>query len=223
MERTFMRDTRHCSQALCLLAVSLCSMTSVIASPAADREEPAAEYVLEVNGKARPVALNKEFRVPVRAGSARMKLSLKPLRTFNKSGVRFQYPTQYSFEADNSDPNVTIWTISGNNSALMLNRFAKVESSTALQAVVAEITAGYGQSNVKTTPTAMTLGMRKVGGQRLNVVLAGQKLVQEVFAFSNSKSTFVLIVQDTPQDNGKQTVETTQLKKLLTTSLRIIG
>jgi hypothetical protein len=137
--------------------------------------------------------------------------------------VRFQYPTQYSFEADNSDPNVTIWTISGNNSALMLNRFAKVESSTALQAVVAEITAGYGQSNVKTTPTAMTLGMRKVGGQRLNVVLAGQKLVQEVFAFSNSKSTFVLIVQDTPQDNGKQTVETTQLKKLLTTSLRIIG
>jgi hypothetical protein len=69
----------------------------------------------------------------------------------------------------------------------------------------------------------MTLGMRKVGGQRLNVVLAGQKLVQEVFAFSNSKSTFVLIVQDTPQDNGKQTVETTQLKKLLTTSLRIIG
>ncbi|HEX8234738.1 MAG TPA: hypothetical protein VF600_02185 [Abditibacteriaceae bacterium] len=218
-----MRHTRHGVPVFLALAVHLCGLPSVTAATAIDGQEPAAEYVLEIDGKARPVALNKEFRVPVNAGNARMKLSLRPLRTFNKSGVRFQYPTQYTFEADTSDPTVTHWAVSGNNSILMLHRFEKVEASAALQAVTSELVSQFGKSNVKVNAVSMVLDRRKVAGKRLNVMLAGQKVVQEVFAFSNRESTFVLIVQDTTQDNGKETPETTRLKKLLAASLRFNG
>lgn len=212
---------------LCVFAAQLYGAGQVSASPSApqsmtqgDKQEPPAEYVLEVNGKSLPVSTGKSFEVDVDAGKARMKLSIKPYRTFNKVGVQFQYPVGYSFEADNTDPNVTIWSMSGNSSLLMLQKFAKVSSIFMLNQLASGLAAEYERKNVKISPTSILLGGRKTPGKRLFITVAGQKLVQEVFAFSTSTSTFALIVQDSPTESGKETPEVKRLKQLLATSFK---
>jgi hypothetical protein len=195
-----------------------CSALPALAAPN-DKSEPVTEYTLLVNGSKLPLTIGNEVASKVAGQQIRFKLSRQPFRQFNKSGVRFQYPVNYGFEADDSQQGVMVWTLTGGNSILMLHRFAKLPAASLSSEIVGEMTRQFGAKNVVVSPLTLFLKGRKVPGKRLNISLAGQKLVQDVFAFSTPKNSFVLVLQDLP-DNGKPSAESTKLKVLLTQSLK---
>ena len=196
---------------------SLFSMLPAHAAPQADGLEPPAQYVLQINGKPTPLSLDKEISLNTKTGRTRFLLSRGATRRFDKSGVKFDYPTDYGFEADLSDSKIAIWTLSGRSSTLMLQRFPLVGPALLRDQMTRELTRQYGAKNVVVRPASLFLGGREVEGKRLHVSLARQRLVQEVFAFSNPKYAFVLMIQDAPQ-GGKESAETRSLKTMLTSS-----
>ena len=200
--------------------VFLLAMTAPsFAAPQGDKTEPPAQYVLTINGKPLPITLDREVSAPVAGGAARFKLSRGALRGFDKSGVRFSYPVGFSFEADTSEPGVVIWSMSGGDTTLMLQKFSKLPLAVLEKSFVGVMIQQYGRKNVVSSPTSVVLGGRKIAGQRLDISLAQKKLVQEIFTFSTAKNSFILIVQDAP-DAGKPSALTTQLKALLAQNFR---
>jgi hypothetical protein len=196
------------------------TVPDVAATPVPDvKAEPEAQYELQINNKPVALTLEKEMWVGMKAGPTRVKLVRSPLRLFDKSGVRFQYPVDYTFEADDSDPNVLIWTLSGTNSAIMVQQFGKVTAPTLINAVIGEAIKLYGRGNVKLSPVTFDLGSRKLQGKRLNVTLAKQKLMQEFYSFGTAKNSFIFMIQDS-SGKGWQTQEVRHLKNLLYSSLQ---
>lgn len=201
-----------------LLSLFALNVSPLVAAPN-DKSEPAATYTLQVDGKKLPLTLGNEVASNIAGQQIRFKLSRQPFRQFNKSGVQFQYPVEYGFEADDSQPGVTVWTLTSGNSILMLHRFSKLPVPKLGADMVSEITKQFGDKNVDASPMTLFLKGRKVPGKRLNISLAGQKLVQDIYAFSTTKNSFVLVLQDVPE-KGKPSAESTKLKVLLTQSLR---
>ena len=187
------------------------------AAPQNDGAEPPAQFTLQINGKVTPVTLDKEFSLDGKPGRVRYLLSRAATRRFDKSGVKFDYPTDYGFEADLKNPRTAIWTLNGRSSLLMLQRFPLSGPALLREQMVKELVKQYGSKNVVVRPASLFLGGREVEGKRLHVSLAKQRLVQEIFAFSNQKYAFVLMIQDAPV-GGKESAETRKLKTLLSSS-----
>ena len=198
---------------MCVLS---CSQMG-LAAPQDDALEPPAQYVLNINGKPWPMTLDKEISLDRKAGRTRFMISRGATRSFEKSGVKFDYPANYGFEADLSDRKVAIWTLSGRNSSVMLQRFPLIGPALLRARMARDLTLQYGSKNVVSTPTSLLFNGRKIAGQKLKVSLAKQRLVQEIFAFSNQKYAFVLMLQDAPV-RGEESVETSVLKNLLAQS-----
>lgn len=201
-----------------LLALALAPSALGLAAPD-DKSEPPARYTLKMGDKSLALTLDKEIEVESAAGPTRLKLSRDPLRQFEKSGVTFRYPVEYAFGADSSELFVTIWTMSGVDSIVMLQRFPLVPTETLRQTMITGLTEEYGRKNVTIAPTSLLAGGRKIAGQQIKVLLVSQPLVQEVFVFSTSKNSFVLVLQDTPNKSGL-TAEFKRLKALVASSLR---
>jgi hypothetical protein len=184
-----------------------------------DKSEPAAQYLLQVNGVKLPMTLGPEVASKVAGQQIRFKLSRQPFRQFDKSGVKFQYPASYVFEADDSEPGLLVWTLTGGNSVVILQRFPKEPLPKLSADFNAEMVKQFGARNVVTTPYTMYLKGRKLAGRRLSIGLVGQKFTQDIFAFSTAKNSFILVIQDVPE-NGKTSVESTRLKVLIGQSLK---
>lgn len=201
---------------LFLACFSLFVASGAVAAPQDDATEPPAQYQLHLNGKPIPMTLDKEISLDRRAGRTRLMISRGATRRFDKGGVAFDYPSDYGFEAE-LGAKIAVWTLSGRASILMLQRFPLSGPALLRERVTREMVAQFGRKNVVISPAALLLGGRTIEGKRLQVSLAKQVLVQEIFAFSTARHAYVLMVQDAPQA-GKETAEMRGLKALLAKS-----
>jgi hypothetical protein len=185
--------------------------------------EPPLEFTLEIDGKpvAVPIHLDKPFNPIVNGKKVSMTLSVKPHRLFRHSGVTFQYPQYYVFEADADEGDAPIWTFSGNDNVLILARYPKGDDADHLKSAVDSAVAQYGKPRVKQSDCTLTLDDRKLDGKRLDVRLAEVAIRQELYAFTADRYSFVLIVQDTPEENKQPTEETAAAIKMLEESFKI--
>lgn len=203
--------------ALFSLFLTLPALAAPVIAPQDDASEPPAQYELQINGKAVPMTLGKEISLDRKAGRTRYLLVRGATRRFDKSGLKFDYPADYNFEADLRDPEIAVWTLGGRSALLTIQRFPLAGPALLRERMARELTALYGSKNVKIKPAALLLGGRGVEGKKLLISLAKQSLSQEIFAFSGYKYAWVLIVQDLPTQ-GRETDEARELKALLARS-----
>lgn len=215
-----MKNIRSVTNLLMLGALVLAPVLAApaVAAPAAD--EPPYEYVLTIDGQPVEVQENKTIKVTIAGREVEVKLAPRPYRVFHKAGVTFQFPRSYSFQSDLSNPQISIWTMNGNDVMVMVQHFGDVPVAAVLPIMVQEMVKQYGPKNVKDTATTITLDGRAVAGRRLAVTLAGQNLVQEVYAATGKQGAFVLVVQDAPSAPGKATDEVQRVKKQLAETFR---
>jgi len=60
-----------------------------------------------------------------------------------------------------------------------------------------------------------------IKGKQLNVNFANIRLEQQLFYYSNNKSTVVIVLQDNLTDSGDNTSEFINMKKLMQTTLNV--
>jgi len=181
-----------------------------------DTTEPPVTYTLEVNGQKYLLTADKTVILKGNFQNPKVTLRASSTRRFEHGGVAFDYPANFTFEADLSDPGIRTWTMSGNNVTVMLFHFDEPVKPTELIASTAE---SLGTNVERMEPTSLKLGTLNARGQSALLKVGGVALSYTVVATpSAAGKSRLLIVQDLPQDDGRPSDEKTTILKMLSES-----
>lgn len=201
----------------CLWVVALAAREQPATAPV--EEEPPMRFTLQIEGKSVPVELDRPFQIDLDNRQIQAQLRAEPTRRFQAGGVSFEYPRHFAFEADRDDPNLTLWTLDGNDGVIMLMRFkVPVEPDQLLEEFVGQ----YGKGNVQQGPVRVSLRGQEFEGTRLKITLAGARLHQDVFLLPATGGGLAMIVQDSPDESGNSTDEVREVIRLLEKTFQFI-
>ncbi len=150
-----------------------------------------------------------------------MKLLVQPTRRFAAASVEFDYSRHMSFEVYRDDPNVTIWSLTGNDVLIMVQKYARSDLRVLLNAVVGGTADYYGDAEVEQSRTSIELSGMTAKGHRLSVVIAGTHLRQDFFPVQLRDASLVLMLQDTLDDDGSASEEGKKARDLLLKTFKI--
>jgi hypothetical protein len=209
--------------ALCRAAV-LGALVATGSIHAAESESLAPQLVFyfEVDGKRVPLELDKPFATQALGGAKAATLRLAPHREFSHGGIRFRFPREFGFEADLEWPQISMWTLSGNDCSILVHRYrAQSDPKAIQQSVVEQMAALYKSAKKKTVPVSLEVGGAVLRGTRIDVEMAGTKIFQDIYALPSGKDVLVLIVQDAPSEGGRLSAERVGVETLLRESLKL--
>jgi len=191
--------------------------------PLHDIKEPPLVMYLEADGKKTPVEVDKPFEVETKGGKTTFTLRMESYRVFQNAAVSFQYPRGATFKVQ-GEGLVRLCTISDSPAVVMVQHFRnQPDAGLILKQMVEQILAQYGESaEVKQVETTVEYQKRSLKGVRLEVRIARQLLHQSLFSFASGKDVVVLILQDTPDEEGKPSRAFAQFQKLMQDSFRFL-
>jgi hypothetical protein len=201
-----------------------CLLSFLVAAeekPAADFQEPPLQLSLDDGNKTIPIEIDKPFQLEPLQAKSPLTLRIKPFRTFMIPGVSFPYQKHYTFKVEDK-AECTSWQLTGTPSLIMLFRFKKsLDQNIMFSAMVAGMMAQYKKENVKSSEATIELGGHKLSGQMLTINLAGQTLIQELYAFTVKETVFIIMIMDKPGKDGQPSEEGVRQKKLLKEGFRL--
>lgn len=213
----------HALAAIAWVVCCLPASAAVGQQPGKGADPPAVteEYTLEIDGKSVDVRAGEAATVEVAGKKVRAKITAKPDKLFRAGSVSFRVPKEYSLETEAEPDGTTMWTLDGDNGVLILVRFgAAQDPKEGVETMVDYLKGQYGEANVKTSPVSLKLGDRVQQGMRVSATVAGQRLVQDLFAWKSGGATYLLTVQETPQDDGSSVAELRRVRQLLADTFR---
>jgi|GEM_PF-7082643 len=197
------------------LLVAAAGLAGAGAKAGLNLKEPPMELLLDLEGKQVPVALDKPFTVKVNGADVTMKITAMPERTLNLGEATIKYPREYTYAVDDSTEGVLQWTLSGNDNVVIVSRFTEGAPAELLKTMEGELRTAYGRDKTKVVNSEVSIGGKKYASRKVTANISGQKLVQELVGLSAGKASFILIIQDTPDDNGGTSKDTQRMLNLL--------
>ena len=194
-------------QRLLVMAVACATVCSVLRAD--DTTEPPLSYILEVDGQ--KFLLNADKTVILKGKFDNPKVTLRPSETrrFEHEGIAFDYPANFTFEADLDEPGIRTWTMSGNNVTLMLFDFEEAVKPAELIASTAET---LNTDVDRMDPVTLKLGSLNSEGHTAQLKVGEVALTYTVVALpSNEGKSRLFIVQDLPKDDGQPSDEKTAI------------
>ena len=101
------------------LALMLCSGALV----ASEDKEPELGYTLLVDDQPIRLQPNKETVIAGIFTNLHVRLIPEQERHFTYGGFSFKYPAHFGFEADFRTPGLKLWTLSGNDFVIMVQKY----------------------------------------------------------------------------------------------------
>lgn len=182
--------------------------------------EPAQHAELEIDGRKFSVVTGHKSTIDIDGKRRKVLVKISPFKEFNKAGVRFRYLGQRHFSYDRLSKTVDHWSLDGNNTIVMVQRYAvevtRKEIMDQFRKQFESMKAGIRQSGVSLRHSKGTLQ-----GDRLNITLGQVKLSQDIFVIPGKNITRTLIIQDTTSGSGKNTREFGETKNLIEKTLSI--
>lgn len=179
------------------------------------------EFVLQGNGKELELRIGQPTELPKDFAGAKVTLRVRPTRRFDYQGLRFQYPQNYTWEYEQKEDGPQSVTLSGHTNVLILQFYDdKQDPARQAERLANSIAASLG-SRTKTSACELAgKEKRKLAGKRLEAVLGGTKIAQEVYALPlGGGEVALLVVQDTPGEDGKPDPETAAMLEHFADSL----
>ena len=210
--------------------LSIVAVTLILAMSAESLARPAGEtppraFTLTIAGEQHTIHLNAAKRLKVGKQELEVRLTASATRLFdNAGGLRFRYPADFTFTYDDSMPIQPSWSLDGSDCIVMV--FDVSQDPREVGAIQADIKNNMVQAyrasgTVETTVGTMNLGGKLYATQRLNVVLAGSGLIQDLAALSGGAKKYILLVQDSVDADPKGTAEGLEMRELLKQTLSL--
>ena len=194
------------------------------ANGAGEAQEPPQLFFLELEGKRIPIELDKPLGTDVLGGAKAVTLRVEPHRVFRYAGLRFHYPREYTFEADLDMAAVWLWTLSGNDSKIIIQQYkSSKDHGAALELVKKELVAVYKDNKTIEAPVKLSIRGTEVKGKRIEVSIANTLIRQDLYSFPSGKDSIVVILQDSPQDSGSPSADRTRMEKMFCETLQLPG
>lgn len=191
----------------------------------APKSSPAAlplEFILEIDGQAIPMTTENPVKLTIAGKEVVARLVQKPDRLFKTPGLSFRIPSQHAYEFDDSAPGIKQWTFDGNdNVVIVTGSDVGIEGGELIKSTVDGIVSKFGRKNSKQDKSELTLGGKKYPSVRLRITLAGQSLQYQIASVASGKFTFLIMVQDSLNDDGSESDETKSVLQLLDKTLKL--
>jgi hypothetical protein len=174
-----------------------------------EEREPALKYSLEINGQRHEILLDTPTELKGAFENPKVTLTASPTREFSFGAVKFEYPANFTWEANLKTPDLKFWIMSGNDFKIMY--FIHDEGYT-LETHVESMIEQFGKTNTVVTESQRKLGGRIYKGRNLRLTIANTKINQEVYVFAAKGMTRLIILQDSAEeangsDEGRKTME----------------
>jgi hypothetical protein len=140
-----------------------------------EAQEPKLSFNVGVAGTRVRVVEGEAAAVPGTFQNPAISIAVEPQRTFTYAGMRFDYPRNFTFEADLEGASSS-WTLSGNDLKIMVFRFDERVST---EDYVKELVKRFGPTTT-TAPMQLRLGGVDYPGTRLDVRLVQTDLIYQV-------------------------------------------
>lgn len=214
----FMSFTRNWIFAACLAAL--------VAAPtfADDSEalEPPQLYELKIGDQSVPIQEGKPVDLTGSFTNPQIELVPRPTRLFVRRGIQFEYPRQFTFEADLKSPFSKSWTLSGNDLKLMV--FAMTVPVTPRQFGDNVMgTLGKDHCEITEPQAELVLGMERLKGVKFIASVAEQHISFEIYDLPKAgRTSRLLTIQDNPDENGDRSAEGRAGMELLQKSFKLV-
>ncbi|MBX3413225.1 MAG: hypothetical protein KF708_11095 [Pirellulales bacterium] len=211
--------------ALIVSALACLSGAAALAEQAAQDEtiEPGLTFSLTLGDKTVPIVEGKPVQVSGKFSDPKVTLNIDPHRVFDLRGARFDYPRHFTWEADLTDPNVAVWTLSGTTFKIMFFAFQGDTSAESVVESLEENFTGQG-AEVAKKPCKLTLEGKAIAGTQLDLTLVGNKLIDQVYGLPGGDGVSRLVIfQDTPNENGQPSAEAVETLKRFSESFKSAG
>jgi len=184
--------------------LALLFATSIAARAADENREPPLKYRCEVGGKIFTLADGEPLKLSGVGADPTITVRPEPFREFPYGGVKFRYPSNFTFEADTADAETKHWTLSGNDFKIM---YFVIQDDVSDAQYVGAMVGQFGEEKCTQSKTSITLNKYQYAGTRLKVTIAGNSMTMDVFRVGSGKQTRLLVLQDNPDDAGKPSAE----------------
>lgn len=188
----------------CLFSIASGWLPFVAADESA---EPPLKYTVTVGEQVVTVVAGETVQLDGIFTDPRITLTPDPQRLFAFAGITFKYPRSYVFEADLDDPAAKSWTLSGNDFTIMV---FVLKASLKTGDFAEDMLDQFGRENAQVTNAnaKITLGEQQLSGTTLQITVATQKMVIDVFQIpSIGAETKLLVLQDNLDDAGNPSNE----------------
>jgi hypothetical protein len=200
------------------LILFLATVQSVIAQADPDSIEPPLGYSLQIGDKTVRLTVDEPVQVNGTFTNPKVKLIPDEFREFNYAGISFQYPSYFAFEADVEEKALRNWSLNGKNCVIMVQHYnAKI----ALDDLVDALVERYGEKNTQVTDVTMKLAGQKVAGKKIRARVASTIIIQEMFPIASPNGATVLLLQDSPKEDGAASEERQLIEKRIVESFAI--
>ena len=181
--------------------------------------EPPIEYFLQIDGKVHTLKLNKEYRIPGIYNNPSVMLKAGASRTFDVSGLTFQYPASFTWDPPSRTDKAKQWTLSGSDCKIMVIALGR---TALLEDYVNYLTETF-RKKLNTRPIvenfSRKLGNKLYQGKTLNVK---QPLAArfELYAVPTSTGTCIITIQDKVPPNKNMSAEAKQAIEMLSKTMK---
>lgn len=163
-------------------------------------------FEVKVGGKSYSVTLEQPLKVTTPKGeTVELVVSRKKALSYNKAELAFQYPSEMKL-SESTDQGVTTITLEGADSPIAIIQVypASVDAKTVLEAlasgVSAEFTQRGGQLKALPAPKRKVSGADRQG-RAFEILLAGEKLQIQLFAWKEKGKTRGVMLQHMETDS----------------------
>jgi len=195
---------------LLVLALGSAGVTSAVVR--ASQKEPPLRLTIELDGHSIQLEEGQEVKVEGSFENPTVRVLVQPHREFNAHGVRFLYPSSYTWEQDLEVPLLDIQTISGNDALAML----QASPAIALENYLEEL--GSTMDIVEQTSVEFETERGAFPAERIILEAFGFSLVWHVVDLRDGR---LLILQDAPDEGTDPTDDYRELESILRSSLQV--
>ena len=197
-------------------------LAAMIVAPACSAQQQAeARARLTIGEELYRVPIGKPFAVMLGGERMTMRIEIDETKPFSEAGVRFEYPAGFRARRDDSDENVTVWTMEGRSAAIVLQRYRDTLDVESLgEAIAASIVERHGADRVEQEAINLRGEDRAYPGSRLLITASeggggSTETEQNLFVFENAEGVFTLVAQDSRPRGAGATDEFKNLVRLL--------
>ncbi len=182
--------------------------------------EPVQNFILKIDNVPHAVSINSNHKIEVSGKSHKIRIELSPTREFSKAGIMFEFDSKRHFSYEALSPAVDHWTLDGNNTVIIIQNY-KVDLDNS--EIIDSFKDQYKKMKAKSkwAKTKLKAGGNTITGERLLLDIGEVKLEQQLFFFKRKGETRVLILQDAPDENNRNTKEFIKMRNLVQQTLSV--
>ncbi len=199
---------------IAILVFAFCEM----GYSADESQQPPLLYTLTIDDKSQIIQLDTPTKIDCSLVNPTVVLSASPVRHFSYGCIEFDYPANYTWEAEIMDDMDKQWTLSGTDATIIISLNPEQVGTKDVAQALFE---GFSKNSPTITLCERVIGDTTYKGQCVTVRFSETTLVTEVYAFPSEYGSRIFMLQDILTDDGKHSADAESFFKLLGNTLKV--